>query len=381
MFSLEDGMRFACARGALMSGMADGAMAAVFAPSARVAAAVEAHNAAWAALDSASRETTAPTRVVSGPVEEIEAISGKFDGEGVRVRRLNTRKAFHSALVEPIVPALEESLEGVAVASPSLAVVSNLTGRPVEPGQTLDGSYWRRHAREAVAFARGVESLAELVVDLVVEIGPRSVLAPMALSAWPESPGTPAPAVLSTLSPPGRRSGGAPGRRRLRGGGRRCLRGRAPGPVRGALRRGGPAAHLDPGLSVPAKAPLARGPQAAGTRSGPSPSGVPARVGGAARSRSRRSCSLRIRSGWDDHRVFGRVVAPGALYGAMAVAAARAEGRGVAAVEDVQLHNALVFTEEESGNGTAEAGRRMQLVLDAGRTAGIAPIPVVQQGQ
>ena len=68
----------------------------------------------------------------------------------------------------------------------------------------------------------------------------------------------------------------------------------------------------------------------------------------------------------DDHRVFGRVVAPGALYGAMAVAASRAEGRGVAAVEDVQLHNALVFTEEESGNGTGEAGRRMQLVLDAG---------------
>lgn len=32
VFSLEDGVRFACARGALMSQMADGAMAAVFAP-------------------------------------------------------------------------------------------------------------------------------------------------------------------------------------------------------------------------------------------------------------------------------------------------------------------------------------------------------------
>ena len=97
--------------------------------------------------------------------------------------------------------ALEASLANVTVAPPSLTVVSNLTGEVVGRGEMLDGGYWKRHAREAVAFARGVGTLAGLGVDLVIEIGPRTVLGPMALSAWPESVGTPVPAVLSSMRP------------------------------------------------------------------------------------------------------------------------------------------------------------------------------------
>ena len=37
-----------------------------------------------------------------------------------------------------------------------------------------------------------------------------------------------------------------------------------------------------------------------------------------------------------DHRVFGRVVAPGALYGAMAASASLAEGSECVALEDMQ---------------------------------------------
>ena len=364
VFSLEDGMRFACARGALMSGMADGAMAAVFAPSARVAAAVEAHNTVSAGVGLSISGDNGTHQVVSGPVEEIEAISRNFEAEGIRVRRLNTRKAFHSALVEPILPALEESLEGVAFASPSLTVVSNLTGRPVEAGQTLDGSYWRRHAREAVAFARGVESLAELGVDLVVEIGPRSVLAPMALSAWPESAGTPAPAVVSTLSPPSddpaSPRGGGDFAEAVAGAYEAGLPIRFEGLFAGEARRriavpGYPFQRRRHWLEAPRRRVLGAGHPLLGSR----------------HETARGEVTFETElfpsdPEWlDDHRVFGRVVAPGALYGAMAVAAARAERRGAAAVEDVQLHNALVFTEEDSGDGKSEPGRRMQLVLDA----------------
>ena len=365
VFSLEDGMRFACARGALMSRMADGAMAAVFAPSAPVAAAVQAHNAVSGGVGLSISGDNGTHQVVSGPVEEIETISGNFDAEGIRVRRLNTRKAFHSALVEPILPALEESLEGMAVASPSLTVVSNLTGQPVESGQTLDGPYWTRHAREAVAFARGVESLAELGVDLVVEIGPRSVLAPMALSAWPESAGTPAPAVVSTLSPPSddpaSTRGGGDFAEAVAGAYEAGLPVRFEGLFAGEARRriavpGYPFQRRRHWLEAPRRRVLGAGHPLLGSR----------------HETARGEVTFETElfpsdPEWlDDHRVFGRVVAPGALYGAMAVAASRAEGRGAAAVEDVQLHNALVFTEEHSGDGNGEAARRTQLVLDAG---------------
>ena len=50
-----------------------------------------------------------------------------------------------------------------------------------------DGAYWRQHARQPVAVASGVEALADLDIDLVIELGPHSVLGPMAIQAWPDS--------------------------------------------------------------------------------------------------------------------------------------------------------------------------------------------------
>ena len=86
-----------------------------------------------------------------------------------------------------------------AVAPPSLPLVSSATGRVMEAGVPLDGAYWHRQAREQAAFDRCVEALAELGVQVVVEIGPDAVLAPMVPPAWPAAEGPPAPAVLSSL--------------------------------------------------------------------------------------------------------------------------------------------------------------------------------------
>ena len=386
VFSLEDGLRFACVRGALMAGMKEGAMAAAFAPAGQVARIVEEVNAASAGDGADISADNGSHQVVSGPVEVVAAITARLESEGVRVRRLNTTKAFHSVLVEPILDALEASLDDVAVSSPSLTVVSNLTGEVVGPGQVLDGRYWRRHARNAVSFARGVATLADLGVDLVIEIGPRPVLTAMTLSAWPESSAAPAPAVLSSMSPAAG-DGSAPG--------------------------DGPA----PGCGDDFARAVARAYEA----------GLPIRFEGLFAGESRRRISLpgypfqrtrhwlaaaksRRRGGghpllgvrhdsargettfdselhptdpaWlDDHRVFDRVVAPGALYGAMAVSASLAEGDGPVAVEDVQLHNALVLPKEGADGGAARGadggaaqgadggpagrGRSVQFVLDA----------------
>ena len=93
-----------------------------------------------------------------------------------------------------------DGLEGVQIAPPSLAFVSSVTGRVMESGDALDEAYWQRQSSESVAFDRCVETLAELDVQVVVEIGPDEVLGPMVASAWPESAnGTGAPVVLSSL--------------------------------------------------------------------------------------------------------------------------------------------------------------------------------------
>ena len=98
---------------------------------------------------------------------------------------------------------LEAVLAGIVLAPPSLVLVSGVTGRTMEPGDVLDGAYWRGQGREPVEFAECVRTLAAAEVDVVVEIGPDAVLAPAVEPAWP-SPADAggnhgAPAVLSSL--------------------------------------------------------------------------------------------------------------------------------------------------------------------------------------
>ena len=380
VFSLEDGMRFAVARGTLLSETEPGAMMAVFASPARVASAVEALNASSAGVGLSISADNGSHQVVSGPVAAIEAISKCFESDGVRARRLNTSRAFHSALVEPALDALEASLDGVAFEPPSLTVVSNLTGRVVDPGQVLDGAYWKRHARGAVAFAAGVRTMAELGVDLVVEIGPRSVLKAMTASAWPTSAETPAPVVLSTLRPPPGSAWEAAGSvdfvQAVADAYEAGLPIRFEGLFAGETRRR---------ISVPGypfqrerywlEATKRRRPVAGHPLLG-------IRHESASGEITFETELFTSHPEWlSDHRVFGRVIAPGALYGAMAASASLAEEvGGSVVVTDMQLQNALVFPEEDSEGGMGLDGRKVQLVLDSPGQSSSRRVQVFSKG-
>ena len=378
VFSLEDGMRFAAVRGRLMSQMAEGGMAAVFAPAERVAPAVEAVNAASSGAGLGISGYNGSHQVVSGPVPEIEAVTTQFEQEGIRVRRLNTTRAFHSALVEPILDDLEAFFDGVEIQPPALGVVSNLTGKVVEPGQAQDGAYWRRHAREPVAFADGVRTLADLGVDAVLEIGPRSVLAPMAASAWPESPSGPAPVVLSSLRPPPSGDGVAAGSPHDGFLGAVAEAYQAGLPIRfsglfaGERRRrislpGYPFQREHHWIEAPRRQDRGAGHPLLGVR----------------HESARGELTFETEvfpsdPAWmDDHKVFGRIVAPGALYGAMAASASLVEGVGPVVVEDLQLHNPLVFEEDDE---TGEEGRKVQIVLDASEQASSRGVQIFSKG-
>ncbi len=362
VFSLEDGMRFACTRGILLSQTERGAMAAVFAPAGKVESVTEAANITVGGVGVNISADNGTHQVISGPVAEVETILKRFEAEGIRVRQLNTARAFHSALVEPALGPLEASLDGVVVSPPSLALVSNLTGMTVKPGQALDGSYWRRHAREPVAFASGVHTLADLGVDLVVEIGPHSILAPMAASTWPEGPQTRTPVILSSL-------------RRPSGGSTTSGNGGFPEAVAAAYQAGLPlrfeglfSGEARRRISLPGYPFQRRRHWVETPRQQRSGAGHPLLGDRHESAHGEITFETEIFSSdpaWmSDHKVFNRVVAPGALYGSMAATAARMEGKGPIILEDMQLHNPLVF-EETREDGSDEESRRIQVMFEA----------------
>ncbi|MGM1059435.1 beta-ketoacyl synthase N-terminal-like domain-containing protein [Saccharothrix sp. Mg75] len=112
--------------------------------------------------------------VLSGPEDAVTAVLAGLNG--YRHKRLAVSHAFHSALVEPMLDDYRRVVSGLVLREPVLPLVSGLTGRLVGPGEVTDPEYWVRQVREPVRFADAVTATA---ADLLVEIGPDAVLAPV----------------------------------------------------------------------------------------------------------------------------------------------------------------------------------------------------------
>ena len=366
VFSLEDGLRFAAARGELIGGLSgEGAMAAVFAPASRVAEAVDAHNAKCTAdIGLCVAVDNGTHQVVSGPAEQIGAFVEAQEAQGLRVARLRKSPAYHSAMVEPALDALEVALSGTVFSPPSITFVSNRTGCALDAGEVPDATYWRRQAREPVAFQACVETLAEMGVDGIIEMGPHAVLGPLIAMTWPEDEGFAPPVTLSSLRRPARdeelpQAGSGGGFvEAVAGAYEAGLSLRFDGLVAGERRR----RIALPGYPFERKRYWVDGNRRRseighpllGTRHESANGGI-----------AFDTEVFPTDPKWlQDHRVFGRVIAPGALFGAMAASATLAEGAETAVVEDFAIHSALVMPDEGGEVDAAEEGRHIQVLLE-----------------
>ena len=154
------------------SGPGAGAMAAVFGKAAEVEELVEEVNGELEAEGLGVAAYNGAHQVVSGRAEWVERLLERSGTAGVRAERLRVSHAFHSALMEPVLDELEGLVSGVEVSEGEAALVSNVTGRVMGSGELMDGVYWRRQAREPVAFGAGVAEMAQMGVDVLVELGP-----------------------------------------------------------------------------------------------------------------------------------------------------------------------------------------------------------------
>ena len=106
--------------------------------------------------------------------------------------------------------ALESAVAGLKVASPSVSLVSGVTGSVVESAASLDLEYWLCQAEDQLELSGCAKTLAGFEVGVVVENGPSPMAGRGIGDSWPGSAG--APVVLSTLeSPQGNGSSPGPG--------------------------------------------------------------------------------------------------------------------------------------------------------------------------
>nr|AAF62883.1 epoD [Sorangium cellulosum] len=172
VFSLEDAVRLVAARGRLMQALpAGGAMVAIAASEAEVAASVAPH----AATVSIAAVNGPDAVVIAGAEVQVLALGATFAARGIRTKRLAVSHAFHSPLMDPMLEDFQRVAATIAYRAPDRPVVSNVTGHVAGP-EIATPEYWVRHVRSAVRFGDGAKALHAAGAATFVEIGPKPVL-------------------------------------------------------------------------------------------------------------------------------------------------------------------------------------------------------------
>ena len=174
VLELDDALRLVVERGRLMSELPQGKMLAVGLSEGQVQPLLG-PELALAAVN--GPELT----VIAGTADACDELQRRLEEQKTPVRSLRTSHAFHSPMMDPILPRFSQLLKQVRMRPPVLRYVSNLTGNWITQNELSDPVYWATHLRQTVRFNSGLDTLLRSGVSLLIEAGPGNVLSGLAV--------------------------------------------------------------------------------------------------------------------------------------------------------------------------------------------------------
>ncbi|HCA3587734.1 TPA: acyltransferase domain-containing protein [Salmonella enterica subsp. enterica serovar Java] len=182
MFSEDDAVKCVASRALLMNDTPDGSMLIVFAN----------HELFYVLPDELQAKLGVaainnPSQFVLSGQERYIADAARFLNDiEIKSKTLAVSKAFHSELMDGILPAWEDVLNSVAFNDLHIPLVSNLTGDilSTKPADAVD--YWIEHLRNTVRFADGVNRVIDDITaqgaePVFVELGAAKSLSTLSL--------------------------------------------------------------------------------------------------------------------------------------------------------------------------------------------------------
>jgi len=171
-FTLENALALLAARAQRMQALPGGSMLAVRLDGESVAAMLP-PGVAVAALNGPKLCT------VSGPDEALKAFQSELAAKNLVSRVLATSHAFHSAMMDPMLPAFTELARQTPWATPKIPWISTCTGNWITTADLADPAYWSRQLRQAVRFAEAIELVLDAPAKVILEVGPGQALSQM----------------------------------------------------------------------------------------------------------------------------------------------------------------------------------------------------------
>ncbi len=114
--------------------------------------------------------------VVAGSGESIRAFSERLARAGITARRVRTSHAFHSRLMDSMIPGFTGFLSRVTLHEPQIPLLSNLTGTWLAAGEATNPATWARQVRATVRFSDELDVLLGNPQRVLVEVGPGGAL-------------------------------------------------------------------------------------------------------------------------------------------------------------------------------------------------------------
>lgn len=168
VFTRDDALRLLARRARMMQDLPSGSMLAVRCPLDAIAAELDSRTSV-AALNAPG------LTVISGDHAAIAELEARLAMRQIDSRRLLTSHAFHSPMVEPIVPSFADFVRSVPRAVPTRRWVSGVTGELITDAEATDPAYWAQQMRRPVRFMDGAGKLTDPGLALL-EVGPGQAL-------------------------------------------------------------------------------------------------------------------------------------------------------------------------------------------------------------
>ncbi|UQX13144.1 type I polyketide synthase [Candidatus Mycobacterium methanotrophicum] len=114
--------------------------------------------------------------VVAGTEDSIRQFSDRLTEKGIVARRVRTSHAFHSRLMDSMIPEFTGFLSRQTLGDPHIRLLSNVTGTWLAASEATSPATWARQVRSTVRFSDEVDELLADPHRILVEVGPGGTL-------------------------------------------------------------------------------------------------------------------------------------------------------------------------------------------------------------